>query len=138
LTTGMSMRATLTIEEVAKAADVEVETVMRYISEGLVPQVAGFLYPPETIRRVRFVRGARDLGFTSKEIWDLLSLRIAPGPSCTPARAVALGTIETVEDKIAGLQKMRDTLDRVVRLCSGNGPTSECTILDLLDEDADR
>jgi MerR family transcriptional regulator, copper efflux regulator len=131
----MSMRATLTIEEVAKAADVEVETVDRYIREGLVPQVAGFLYPADTIRRVRFVRRAKDLGFTSKEIWDLLSLRIAPGPSCAHARAVALGTIETVEDKIAGLQKMRDTLDRLARICSGDGPTSECTILDLLDEE---
>lgn len=131
----MSVYATLTIEEVAKAADVEVETVDLYIREGLVPQVAGFLYPRTTIPRVRFVRRAKDLGFTSKEIWDLLSLRIAPGPSCTYARAVALGTIETVEDKIAGLQRMRDTLDRVARLCSGNGPTSECTILDLLDEE---
>lgn len=129
------MYATLTIEEVAKAADVEVETVMRYISEGLVRQVAGFLYPLKTIRNVRFVRRAKDLGFTSKEIWELLSLRIAPGPSYTHARAVALSKIETVEEKIAGLQKMRDTLDRVARICSGNGPTSECTILDLLDEE---
>jgi DNA-binding transcriptional MerR regulator len=132
------MYATLTIEEVAKAADVEVETVSQYISEGLVPQVAGFLYPLKTIRHVRFVRRAKDLGFTSKEIWNLLSLRIAPGPSYTYARAAALDTIETVEEKIAGLQKMRDTLDRVARICSGNGPTSECTILDLLDEDAGR
>jgi hypothetical protein len=58
-----------------------------------------------------------------------------PGPGCTYARAVALGTIETGEEKLAGLQKMRDTLDRVARICSGTGPTSECTILDLLDEE---
>jgi MerR family copper efflux transcriptional regulator len=140
------MREALTIGEVAKAADVGVETVRFYEREGLIAppprRTSGYRqYPPETIRRVRFIRRAKDLGFTLKEIGELLSLRVAPGTTCAEVRAMAVEKIGNVEEKIAELQRIKDVLNRLARACSGQGPTSECPILDMLDEenhDADR
>lgn len=140
------MREALTIGEVAKAAEVGVETVRFYEREGLIAQPprgnSGYRqYPPETIRRVRFIRRAKDLGFTLKEIGELLSLRVVPGTTCADVRAMALSKIENVQEKIAELQRIKDVLDRLAQTCSGQGPTSECPILDMLDEenhDADR
>lgn len=134
------MREALTIGEVAKAAEVGVETVRFYEREGLIAQPprgnSGYRqYPPETIRRVRFIRRAKDLGFTLKEIGELLSLRVAPGTTCAEVRAMALGKIENVEQKMAELKRIKDVLDRLAQTCSGQGPTSECPILDMLDEE---
>jgi MerR family copper efflux transcriptional regulator len=136
----MSMREALTIGEVAKAAEVGVETVRFYEREGLIAQPprrsSGYRqYPPETIRRVRFIRRAKDLGFTLKEIGELLSLRVSPGTTCVDVRSMALGKIKNVAEKIAELQRIKGVLDRLAQACSGEGPTSECPILDMLDEE---
>ena len=72
----------LSIGEVAKEAGVGVETVRFYEREGLVPEPgrrpSGYRqYPPDTVRRIRFVQRAKELGFTLREIRELLSLRVA-------------------------------------------------------------
>jgi DNA-binding transcriptional MerR regulator len=76
--------SSLTIGQVAKGAGVGVETVRFYEREGLVPapkrRPSGYRqYPADTVRRIRFVQAAKDLGFTLKEIRELLSLRVAAG-----------------------------------------------------------
>ena len=134
------MQATLTIGQVARAARVGVETVRFYEREGLVVEPArrpsGYRqYPPDAVRRIRFIRRAKDLGFTLKEIGELLSLRVKASTTCADVRAMAGAKIRDIERRIAEFSRIRDVLLRLARTCRGKGPTSECPILDMLDEE---
>jgi MerR family mercuric resistance operon transcriptional regulator len=131
---------TLTIGAIAKAAEVGVETIRFYEREGLIEEPSrrssGYReYPPDAIRRIRFIRRAKDLGFTLKEVGELLSLRVDPKNTCADVRRMARSKVADVEAKIAELQKIKDVLSRVARSCRGEGPTSACPIIDLLDEE---
>jgi MerR family mercuric resistance operon transcriptional regulator len=137
---GSAAVETLTIGAIAKAAEVGVETIRFYEREGLIEEPprrpSGYRqYPPDTIRRVRFIRRAKDLGFTLKEIGELLSLRVDPTTTCADVRKVARAKVADVGAKIVELQRIRDVLERVAKSCRGGGPTSTCPILDLLDEE---
>lgn len=129
----------LTIGEVARGADIGVETVRFYEREGLIAEPprrqSGYRqYPPDTIRRLRFIRRAKDLGFTLKEIGELLDLRVDPKRNCTDIRVLAKAKMANVEAKMLDLARIQAALSRLVRVCRGNGPTSVCPILDALDE----
>jgi MerR family mercuric resistance operon transcriptional regulator len=139
----MTMEAgmeTLTIGKLASCAGVGVETVRFYEREGLIPSPArrssGYRqYPADTVRRIRFIRRAKDLGFTLKEIAELLSLKVDPETTCAEVRS-------RTEDKIAGIDKkmrvlggMKDALQRLAAECNGKGPTSTCPILEALDSE---
>ena len=130
---------TLTIGEVAKAADVGVETLRFYEREGLIAPPArrrsGYRqYPPETVRRVRFIRRAKELGFTLKEIVDLLSMRVDADKSCAEVRALARAKISDIDRRITALARMKHAMERLARRCRGAGPTTECPILDAIDD----
>lgn len=127
----------VTIGQLAKAAGVGVETVRFYEREGLLVEPprrrSGYRqYPREAIARVRFIRRAKDLGFTLKEIAELLALRIAPDKSCADVRAIANAKIADVEAKIHDLTRIKGALETLARACRGKGPTSECPILDAI------
>ena len=128
---------TLTIGQVAKAAHVGLETIRFYEREGLIEspprRPSGYrAYPPETVTRVRFIRTAKDLGFSLKEIGELLSLRVDPVGSCAEIRTVAEGKITDIDQRIRTLQRMRRTLRQLVAACEARQPTSECPILESL------
>lgn len=127
----------VTIGQLAKAAEVGVETVRFYEREGLLAppprKRSGYRqYPPEAIARVRFIRRAKDLGFTLKEILELLELRIDPDRSCADVRALAKAKIADVDVKLADLVRIKSALETLARACRGKGPTSECPILDAI------
>jgi MerR family mercuric resistance operon transcriptional regulator len=133
------MREVLTIGEVAKAAEIGVETIRFYEREGLIAEpprrASGYRqYPREAIRRLRFIRRAKELGFTLREIGELLSLRVDPSTTCADVRAMARAKIEDIDGRVAELHRIKDVLERLARSCRGKGPTSECPILDILDE----
>lgn len=135
------MQNALTIGEVAKSAAVGVETIRFYEREGLIAEPprrpSGYRqYPPDTVRRVQFIRRAKALGFTLDEIRELLSLRVAPHTTCADVRALARAKVDEVDEKIAELQRIKGAIQRLARTCRGKGPTSECPILDMLDEEA--
>src|SRR2546422_10160215 len=99
----------LTIGDVAKQADVHSETLRYYERRGLVARpprsVSNYrLYPEDTVRRVRFIKHAQDLGFSLKEIKELLSLRAAPKARCADVRVRALTKINDIEERIRALQ----------------------------------
>jgi MerR family mercuric resistance operon transcriptional regulator len=130
--------ASLSIGQVARDAGVGVETVRFYEREGLVPEPkrrpSGYRqYPPDTVRRIRFVQRAKDLGFTLKEIRALLSLRVAADKSCANVRDLAVTKLAEVDRKLAELGRMRVALASLAASCTGEGPTSECPLLDALD-----
>jgi len=130
----------LKIGELAKAAGVGVETIRYYERRGLLAppprRASGYRqYPPMTVRRVRFIRRAQTLGFTLKEIEELLALRVDDERSCADVRALARAKLEDIERRVAELQQMGRALAQVAHRCRGRGPTSECPILEVLDEE---
>jgi MerR family mercuric resistance operon transcriptional regulator len=130
----------LTIGRLAKQVGVGVETIRFYEREGLIAQPgrrpSGYRqYPPDVVRRVRFIRHAKDLGFTLKEIQELLDLRVDPTSTCEDVRKRARAKLADIEERIASLERMQAALLRLERKCRGRGPTSACPILEELDRD---
>ncbi len=132
------MQAHLTIGRIARDAGTGVETIRFYERQGLLAKPArttsGYRsYAPEVIRRLRFIRHAKDLGFSLREIKELLSLRVAPGKSCADVKSRAAGKIAEIDRKIASLARMKQALDKLSAACSGKGPVTACPILDALE-----
>jgi MerR family copper efflux transcriptional regulator len=128
----------LTIGEVAEQAKVHIETLRYYERRGLVASpprsIANYrLYPEDAVRRVRFIKRAQELGFTLKEIKDLLSLRAAPEAGCAEVRAHAEVKIQDIDAKIGSLTPMKSVLAKLVAECAGEGPLTDCPILESLE-----
>src|SRR5207248_2586268 len=131
-----------TIGDVAKQAKVRIETLRYYEREGLVaspPRSLSHyrLYPEDTVRRVQFIKRAQELGFSLKEIKDLLSLRVEPTTSCADVHTRALEKIATIETKIRALHAMKRALAQLVAECPGEGIVTDCPILASLDAEGD-
>jgi len=130
----------LTIGKVARLAEIGVETVRFYEREGLINKPprreAGYRqYPEETVHRLRFIRRAKKLGFTLKEIKELFALRFEPETTCEDIRHRAEAKIGDIEEKIRTLKRMRETLMKLTLACSGNSPVSMCPILEAMEEE---
>lgn len=133
----------LTIGQLAKQTDIGLETIRFYEREGLIEnpprRPSGYrAYPPETVHRIRFIRTAKELGFSLKEIGELLALRVDPVESCAHVKIIAEDKIADIEPRIRTLQRMRKTLRKLVIACEAREATSDCPILDSLDKDSRR
>ena len=130
----------MTIGQLAKKTEVNVETIRFYERRGLMPKPlrreSGYRqYSDDDIARVRFIRRAKELGFSLKEILELLSLRVDPDTTCGDIKRRAETKIADIDQKIRTLQGMKKALAKLVALCRGRGPTSECPILEILDSE---
>ena len=131
----------LRIGQLAKRAGVGVETIRFYEREGLIaeperrPSSRYRQYSPQVVRRIRFIRQAKDLGFTLREIQELLELRVDPSSTCAHVRTRARSKIEDIEARIASLVRMKAALERLANKCRGRGPTTDCPILEELDRE---
>jgi len=130
---------TLTISKAAELAGVGVETIRFYERKGLIaqplkPRDGGYrTYPDETVQRIRFVRQAQELGFSLREIEELLALRAAPGTDCADIRKRASAKLEEVERKIGQLEKMGSALQAVIASCPSRGGLDGCSIIEALE-----
>ena len=125
----------ITIGVLAKEAQVNLQTIRYYEREGLIakpPRTAsGYrLFSWESVRRVRFVKHAQELGFSLAEVKELLALRVDRKTNCTDIRQRAEHKLEDVQNKIRALQGIEDALKRLTATCHGSGPVSECPILE--------
>jgi MerR family transcriptional regulator, copper efflux regulator len=128
----------LTIGEVAKQAQVRIETLRYYEKTGLIASPPRSesnyrLYSQETVWRVQFIKRAQELGFSLKEIMELLALRATPETPCSDIRRRALDKITTIDEKIGALNAMKYALAQLVEECSGQGEITDCPILAALD-----
>jgi MerR family mercuric resistance operon transcriptional regulator len=117
---------------------VNVATLRYYERRGLLaspPRTASNyrIYSEDAARRVLFIKRAQALGFSLEEIKDLLSLKASPSAQCGDVREFAAEKIRDIEEKIGTLEAMRAALSRLVEACAGEGPVSECPILESLD-----
>lgn len=124
----------LNIGEAAKASGVSAKMIRHYEDEGLVPRagrtVAGYrIYREADIHLLRFIRRARDLGFSLKEVKALVGLWSDRRRASADVKRLALEHVGALDSKIAQMQAMRAELARLAEHCHGDG-RPDCPILD--------
>jgi len=127
----------ITRGKLASQAGVGIETVRFYERKGLLDEPprgeSGYrLYPPQAVIRLRFIRHAKELGFSLPEIRDLLSLRSSSEASCADVRRQIRAKVDDVQEKIQSLRRMKRVLVALAESCVSAAPTSECPILEAL------
>ncbi len=128
----------VTIGKTAGKAGVNVETIRFYERIGLIeqppkPPNMGFrIYPEGTLQRLRFIRQAQEIGFSLKEIAELLALRSDPSADCSDVREQAREKLAEVNRKITQLEQIRAALGNLIAACPGRGALRECSIMDAL------
>jgi len=125
-----------TIGRLARATGCRIQTIRYYESIGLMPKpprTAGNqrLYTQADLDRLAFVRHARELGFSTAAIRELLTLSEQPEGSCAAADRLARSHLRDVEGRIARLEALRRELERMVDECSG-GRVAECRVIEVV------
>jgi MerR family copper efflux transcriptional regulator len=128
----------MTIGKLAQQAGVAVDTVRYYERTGLLPEPlrreSGYrAYSADTVKRLRFIRRAKALGFTLQEISELLALA-APRADVRKVKRAAQVKLDLLDDKIAELERIRGGLRQLVAHCPGHGESADCPILNALHE----
>lgn len=131
------------IGEIAKLADVTPDTIRYYekqqMMEHEIRTEGGFrLYTDRDLQRLKFIRHARQLGFTLDSIRELLSIRIDPEHhTCQESKSIVQARLSEVEARIEELQTMRLSLQRLNDACCGTAHSSVyCSILETLEQGA--
>lgn len=132
------------IGEAARAAGVGIETIRYYERQGIIEQPpkpeAGHGvrdYPQRTIEQIRFIREAQQLGFSLREIEDLIWLQ-THGGDCRTVRRHATEKLAEVDDKINRLTGIRSALEELIDRCPGRGGLRRCSILRAMRRSEDR
>ena len=131
---------TLRIGEVAREAGVNVETLRFYERRGLLrephrrPSSGYREYPAEAVKVVRFIKRAKELGFSLREVQELLRLRDSRGASCAEVRAAARTKVEDIDRKMVSLRAVRRALGVLLESCTSDGSARECPILEAIEE----
>jgi MerR family mercuric resistance operon transcriptional regulator len=130
--------ASLRIGQLARQAQVNVETVRYYERRGLLPKPprrsSGYRqYAAEDLARLRFIKRAQGLGFTLQEIAELLALRVDPDTTCEDTKQQAEAKIADITAKLRALQRMRKVLVGLVEAFQRRAATSSCPILEALE-----
>lgn len=130
----------MNIGEAAKRSGVSAKMIRYYEETGLIPKAArsdaGYRhYRDVDVHTLRFIRRARDLGFTVEQIAELLALWRDRSRASADVKRLALAHVAALEAKAAELQAMSRTLRRLAEHCHGDG-RPECPIVDDLAESA--
>ncbi|AFK54079.1 Cu(I)-responsive transcriptional regulator [Tistrella mobilis] len=130
----------MNIGQAAKASGVSAKMIRYYEQTGLIPKAirsdAGYRnYSPSDVHTLRFIRRARDLGFSVEQIAELLALWRDRGRASADVKAVALSHVAGLKAKIAELQAMTRTLEHLAATCQGDD-RPDCPIIEDLAEAA--
>jgi MerR family Zn(II)-responsive transcriptional regulator of zntA len=135
----------LKIGELAKLVNVSQDTLRFYEKHSLITpcerNAAGYrLYSENSVRRIRFILSAKAVGFTLKEILELLALEVTKDQqSCQDVKQFVDDKIQTVNQRIRDMQKIKKLLQTLSVACyGGNEPATYCTILEALGDHDDR
>lgn len=129
----------LKIGYVAKASGIGIETIRFYERNGLIAEPprreSGYrAYPHETITRLRFIKRAKELGFSLREIGELLSMRERSEAKCKDIKRQAELKLGDIDSRIRDLQKMKQAILSLKGRCSEAASLKECPILKSLEE----
>ena len=128
----------MAIGKLAAIAATKVQTIRYYEEIGLVRPFSRTegghrIYGPEDVKRLKFIRHGRELGFGIDEIRQLLVLADDPETSCSAADAIARTQLEQVEIRLEKLKALRKELLRMVGEC-GQGRVSHCRVIEVLSD----
>jgi MerR family mercuric resistance operon transcriptional regulator len=128
----------LTIGKVAKSAGLGIETVRFYEREGLIKPLSRTesnyrIYADDGIVRLRFIKRAKTLGFSLREIKELLFLRADSDATKEAVKEQIEEKIDDIKQRIKDLKKIQKTLEALDACCDGHGPADECPILAALE-----
>lgn len=127
-----------TIGFLAKAAEVNIETIryyqrIRLITEPIKPLQGFRVYPTETLKRIKFIKRAQQLGFSLKEVAELLQLGDNPEKNqCDDVRMRAELKRKHIDLQILDLQNLRHTLSNLIESCKSAQGTQHCAIVETL------
>ena len=135
----MDTNSSLTIGAVARRAGVPIDTIRYYEREGLLPEpvrrASGYRsYGESAVAQLRFIRRAKDLGFTLEEIRGLLTLSHDRQRGVKAVKRRAEERLAAIDARIAELQRVRDGLAELVASCPGHGAPEQCPILRALND----
>lgn len=134
------LKYAVTIGRVAKATDCKAQTIRYYEQIGLLPTPFRSdgnqrLYGKMDVNRIKFIRHARDLGFSLSAIRDLLSLSEMPEDSCEAADKIAAYQLVDIEHRIVRLQDLKLEMQRMITQCKG-GRIADCRVIEVLSNHA--
>ena len=129
-----------TIGQLSKMASVNVQTVRYYERRNLLQptdrKTSGYrVYSGDALRRLRFIKNAQALGFTLREVTDLLNLRVSSVARCGTIQVKAQAKLRQVEAKTRDLLALSRALKSLIRTCRAGEPTDRCPILNRLDKE---
>lgn len=127
----------LMIGQVASQSGVGVETIRFYERQGLLDppsrRASGYReYDAEVVTRLRFIRRAKELGFSLSEIEELLRLGTDSADACSETKRLVVDKISGIDERIKDLQLVRNALSDLAAICDSNGFGSQCPILEML------
>jgi len=125
------------IGELAKKADINIETIRFYERKGLLeqplkPQSGYRDYSNKILEKILFIKRAKTLGFTLEEISGLLSMEVA---KCNDIQEMAAIKLADIRARIQDLQRMESVLKKLVDSCQANPDQGGCPIIDTLIQD---
>ena len=128
----------MTTGQVAREAGVNVETIRFYERKGLIKdpprRESGYRqYPLRVVNRIRFIKRAQELGFSLKEIEELLDLRAEGQDACPDVQERAEAKILDIKNKLHTLDRMKTVLEKLIDECSHHMPEDACPILESLE-----
>jgi DNA-binding transcriptional MerR regulator len=126
----------LPIGELSKATGVKVPTIRYYEDIGLLPAPPRTAsnrrtYGADALRRLAFIRHARDLGFEVEAIRQLLALAADPTHPCADADAIARAHLRDIDSRIARLTALRAEIARMVTACA-HDTVATCRVIEVL------
>ena len=129
----------LTRGQVARRTGIGVETVRYYEQRGLLDNPtrtrSGYRqYDEDAVRRLRFIRRAKQLGFSLSEVRELISLRLDPGTECADVQRRAEEKLREIADKVRDLRRMQAGLEELTAACGRNDRSMECPLLNVLEK----
>ncbi len=127
----------LTIGRVAHAAGIGIDTIRYYEREGLLPaparRISGYRdYTPDAVTRLRFIRRAKELGFTLPEIRELLALSADRARGVRGVKQRAEARLGEIDRRIRELKRVQRGLKHLIDACPGHGALERCPILTAL------
>jgi MerR family copper efflux transcriptional regulator len=129
----------MSIGQLAREADIHLETIRFYEREGLMPAPSRLpsghrTFDQAALRRLRFIKRAQELGFSLSEVRELFTLQAQPDRDCADVCEKARKKLGDVEQKIKDLVRIRRALRHLTECCCGGRPIRECGILEALEE----
>lgn len=126
------------IGAVAKQVGISVEAVRFYEKQGLIEiptrnESNYRVYSPDVVKQLSFINRAKELGFTLKEIKELLFLRLDPNTTCAEIKKQTDNKIADIEQKILDLEQIKAALVKLTSICPGSGSLGKCPIIEAMD-----